>query len=129
MPEHSVSANQGQFLFLPAKMCNAQRIIEAGKPGGYSIIWPGRTLGDTGKLVSIGVDPDFATVARANIRNVRPDDRVTVLTGDAPEVLDRLAEEDRKPIDLFFMDTDKPNYADYFQWALKHSRQKISDRS
>ena len=39
MPEHSVSANQGQFLYFLAKMCNAKRVIEVGTLGGYSTIW------------------------------------------------------------------------------------------
>lgn len=39
MPEHSVSANQGQFLYQLAQMCGAKRIIEVGTLGGYSTIW------------------------------------------------------------------------------------------
>ena len=42
MPEHSVSAVQGQFLFFLAQMCQAKRIIEAGTLGGYSTIWLAR---------------------------------------------------------------------------------------
>ncbi|NEQ53184.1 MAG: O-methyltransferase, partial [Leptolyngbya sp. SIO3F4] len=109
MPEHSISANQGQFLFLLAKMCNAQRIIEVGTLGGYSTIWFGRALNGKGKLTSIEIDPNFAELARKNIKNAGLENKVDIITGDALEVLDELSENGNEVVDLFFMDADKPN--------------------
>jgi len=122
MPEHSVSANQGQFLFLLAKMCNAQRIIEVGTLGGYSTIWLGRALNGKGKLTSIEIDPNFAEVARKNIKNAGLENTVDIITGDALEVLNELSKNGNEVVELFFMDADKPNYINYFNWALKHAR-------
>lgn len=122
MPEHSVSANQGQFLFLLAKMCNAQRIIEVGTLGGYSTIWLGRALNETGKLTSIEIDANFADVARKNIKNAGLEKTVEIITGDALEILNELSINGNETVDLFFMDADKPNYVAYFEWAIKHSR-------
>ena len=42
--------------------------------------------------------------------------------GRALDTLPKLAAEGRGPFDLIFIDADKPNYADYFTWALKLSR-------
>ncbi|NAS14437.1 O-methyltransferase [Poritiphilus flavus] len=122
MPEHSVSANQGQFLYLLAKLCKAQRIIEVGTLGGYSTIWLGRALDGKGKLTSIEIDPNFAEVARKNISNAGLEQTVDIITGDALEILGELSNNGHETIDLFFMDADKPNYVAYFEWALKHSR-------
>ncbi len=122
MPEHSVSANQGQFLFLLATMCNAKRIIEVGTLGGYSTIWLARALNGTGKLTSIEIDPDFANVARKNIQRAGLEKIVDVVTGDALEILNQLSTNENETVDLFFMDADKPNYVAYFEWALKHAR-------
>lgn len=122
MPEHSVSANQGQFLFLLAKLCKARRIIEVGTLGGYSTIWLGRALEGGGKLTSIELDPDFAEVARKNIRRAGLENTVEVITGDAMETLEELSQREAPTVDLFFMDADKPNYVNYFDWALRHSR-------
>ncbi len=122
MPEHSVSANQGQFLFLLAKMCNAKRIIEIGTLGGYSTIWLGRALDGVGKLTSIEIDPNCANVARKNIKNAGLESTVEVITGDALKTLDELSNNGSETVDLFFMDADKPNYVAYFEWALKHAR-------
>ncbi|MEM6378782.1 MAG: O-methyltransferase [Bacteroidota bacterium] len=118
MPEHSVSANQGQFLYLLAKMCNAQRIIEVGTLGGYSTIWLGRAVQGSGKVTSIEIDPSFAEVAQQNIKRAGLEDTVEIITGDALEVLASIDET----VDLFFMDADKPNYIAYFNWALQHAR-------
>ncbi len=122
MPEHSVSANQGQFLFLLAKMCNAKRIIEIGTLGGYSTIWLARALNGTGKLTSIEIDSSFANVARKNIQRAGLESTVEIITGDALKTLNQLSNNESETVDLFFMDADKPNYVAYFEWALKHSR-------
>lgn len=121
MPEHSVSANQGQFLYLLAKMCNAKRIVEVGTLGGYSTIWLARALGSNGRLTTIEIDPQYAKVAKENIRKANLDQIVEVRVGDALTLLAEL-ESDPTPVDLFFMDADKPNYMAYFEWALKMSR-------
>lgn len=122
MPEHSVSPNQGQFLFLLAKMCNARNIIEVGTLGGYSTIWLGRSINGSGKVTSIEIDEGFAEIATQNIQKAGLSNCVEIKTGNALELLNQM-DLKGKPVDLFFMDADKPNYVSYFQWALKHSRQ------
>ena len=121
MPEHSVSANQGQFLFTLAQLCQAQRIVEIGTLGGYSTIWLARALGDTGRLTTLEIEPDFAAVAQQNINRAGLSDKVDIRVGDALRLLTEL-EADTTPVDLLFMDADKPNYVAYFNWALKMSR-------
>ncbi|MEM7573650.1 MAG: O-methyltransferase [Bacteroidota bacterium] len=121
MPEHSVSAVQGQFLSLLVQMCQAKRIIEVGTLGGYSTIWLGRALREKGKLTSIEVAASYAAVARRNIELAGLQDTVEIICGDALEVLHQM-DLKGEVVDLFFMDADKPNYVAYFEWALAHSR-------
>ena len=44
IPAISVSANQGKFLHLMAKVVNAKKILEMGTLAGYSTIWMARAL-------------------------------------------------------------------------------------
>jgi len=121
MPEHSVSSNQGQFLYLLAKMCNAKNIIEIGTLGGYSTIWLGRAINGQGKVISIEIEKDFAVVAKRNIEKAGLSNCVEVKTGNALDLLNQI-DLKGKPVDMFFMDADKPNYVAYFDWALKNAR-------
>lgn len=48
MPQISVSANQGKFLYLMALLKNASRILEVGTLGGYSTLWMAKALPENG---------------------------------------------------------------------------------
>lgn len=121
MPEHSISPVQGQFLSTLVHACNAKRIVEVGTLGAYSTIWLGRALPEGASLLSIEIEPAYAQVARENLKRAGLQDGVKVVTGNALEVLSEF-ESVSEPVDLFFMDADKPNYVNYFNWALKMGR-------
>jgi len=120
LPAISVSAAQGKFLHLLARICGARRILEIGTLAGYSTIWLGRALPPGGQLITLEYDPRHADVARANIARAGLADRVEVRVGRALEALPGLVVDE--PFDLIFIDADKPSTADYFRWALKLSR-------
>ncbi|HXT31561.1 MAG TPA: O-methyltransferase [Vicinamibacterales bacterium] len=120
LPAISVSAAQGKFLHLLARICGARRILEIGTLAGYSTIWLGRALPPGGQLITLEYDPRHADVARANIARAGLADRVEVRVGRAIEALPGLVVDE--PFDLIFIDADKPSTADYFRWALKLSR-------
>ena len=64
IPQISISANQGKFLQVMAKLVKAKRILELGTLGGYSTIWMARALPGEGKLISLELDPKHAAVAQ-----------------------------------------------------------------
>ncbi|HEX6227080.1 MAG TPA: hypothetical protein VFZ52_21825, partial [Chryseolinea sp.] len=53
IPPISVSANQGKFLQVLARTCNAKKILEIGTLVGYSTIWMARALPKNGRLISL----------------------------------------------------------------------------
>lgn len=118
MPEISVSANQGKFLFLLAKMCNAKQIVEIGALGGYSTIWLARALDENGKLTTIELEPKHAEIVKENIARAGLSDKVKILVGDALKILPELV-KDKIPADLIFIDAEKTQYISYFNYALK----------
>jgi predicted O-methyltransferase YrrM len=120
LPPISVSAAQGKFLHLLARIQGARRILEIGTLGGYSTIWLARALPPGGRVVTLEFDPKHADVARANIARAGVADMIEIRIGRAIETLPTLAGE--PPFDLIFIDADKPSTTDYFQWALRLSR-------
>ena len=121
LPQISVSAAQGKLLHLLAKIRRANRILEIGTLAAYSTIWLGRALPAGGRLVTLESDALHAAVARRNIARAGLDDVVDLRIGLALDTLPMLAAESLE-FDLTFIDADKPNIPQYFEWALKLSK-------
>lgn len=122
LPDMSISANQGSFLQLLARLIRAQRILEIGTFAGYSTIWLARSLAKTGRLITLEFDPVHAALAKTNIERAGLADVVDLRIGKGLDLLPLLEKESAGPFDMIFVDADKPPYAEYFQWALKLSR-------
>lgn len=118
IPPISVSANQGKFLQVLAKICNARNILEIGTLVGYSTIWMARALPKGGKLVSLEFEPLHAEVAKRNIDRAGLSNVVDIRVGRALDLLPKL----KGPFDMIFIDADKQPYKEYFEWAMKLSR-------
>jgi caffeoyl-CoA O-methyltransferase len=118
IPPISVSANQGKFLQVLAKTCNARNILEIGTLVGYSTIWMARALPKGGKLISLEYEPRHAEVAERNIDRAGLSNVVEIRIGKALDLLPKLT----GPFDMIFIDADKPPYKEYFEWAMKLSR-------
>jgi predicted O-methyltransferase YrrM len=118
----AVPPNQGKLLHLLARVQGARTILELGTLGGYSTIWLARALPADGRLVTLEVDPKYAEVARANIARADLAKIVELRVGPALDALAELVAEAAGPFDLIFIDADKQNIPDYFEWALELSR-------
>ena len=120
IPEIQVTSEQGRFLRLLAQILGARRILEVGTLSGYSGLWLARALPPDGKLITLEVDPRHADLAREAFRRGGVADRVDLRVGPALEILEVL--ELDGPLDMVFIDADKPNNRNYFQWALPRVR-------
>lgn len=122
LPPISVSAAQGRFLHLLAKICGARNVLEVGTLGGYSTIWLARALPPHGRVLTIELDPHHADIAVENFERAGLSEAVEIRRGAAIEVLPSLAAEGLSPFDLIFIDADKESTAEYFEWALQLAR-------
>ena len=118
----SISANQGSFLQLLARLIRAQRILEIGTFAGYSTIWLARSLAKTGRLITLEFDPTHVAMAKRNIERAGLAGVVDLRVGRGLDLLPVLEKEPAGPFDMIFVDADKPPYAEYFEWALKLSK-------
>lgn len=74
------------------------------------------------KIVTIGIDPAIAKIARENIRYAKMEDRIELIVGAALDVLPLLASDvsagRRTLFDFSFIDADKVNALNDFDWAV-----------
>jgi predicted O-methyltransferase YrrM len=122
LPPIQVSAGQGKFLYLLAKLVGARRILEVGTLGGYSAIWLARALPADGRLVTLELEQRHADVASANLERAGLADKVEIIVGSALDSLPALADRGAAPVDLVFLDADKVNYRTYFAQIMRMVR-------
>jgi len=122
LPAIDVSPPQGEFLRLLALGMGARRILEVGTLGGYSTICLARALPESGRLVTLELDPHHAEVARSNIARAGLADRVDLRVGPAADALAAMEQAGEGPFDLVFIDADKPGNAAYLRRAIALSR-------
>ena len=107
----AVSEEDGRFLRLLVATRGAKRVLEIGGANGYSAIWIGLGLRETGgQLVTIEYDPQRAREAEANIRAAGLADIVRVVPGDAFAAIPKLA----GTFDVVFCDAWKKDYQRFF---------------
>jgi predicted O-methyltransferase YrrM len=122
LPAIQVSAGQGKFLYLLARLVGARRILELGTLAGYSTIWLARALPADGRLLTLEFSAQHAAVARENLERAGFSDRVEVIVGPALQTLAALVARHEPAFDLVFIDADKINYRAYLDWALSLTR-------
>ncbi|MGY4793504.1 O-methyltransferase [Lysinibacillus fusiformis] len=118
IPEIDVSPTQGKLLYLLAKMKGAANILEIGTLGGYSSICLAQALPPEGKIVTLEINEEYASVAKQNIENAGYEQQVEVIVGNALDTLPNLKKAELL-FDFIFIDADKPYNPAYLQWALK----------
>ena len=111
----AVSEEDGRFLRVLVVSSGTKRALEIGAADGYSAIWIGLGLRQTGgRLTTIEYDPARARSAAANIRRAGLSDIVTIVPGDAFEQIPKLA----GAVDFVFLDAWKRDYKRFFDLLL-----------
>jgi predicted O-methyltransferase YrrM len=111
----AISEEDGRFLRLLVVARGARKALEIGSASGYSAIWMGLGMRETGgKLVTIEYDQARAAQAAANIKRAGLSDVVQVISGDA------FAEIPKVPgtFDFVFCDAWKRDYQKFFSMVF-----------
>ncbi|MCR4740779.1 MAG: O-methyltransferase [Lachnospiraceae bacterium] len=106
-----------------------ERILEIGTATGFSAIHMCECAQSPVHVTTIEKYERRIEEAKKNIKRAGMEDRITLLEGDAEDILKGLCEEG-KTYDLVFMDAAKAQYMVYFQYVLKMLEKKgilISD--
>ena len=107
----AVSEEDGRFLRLMVASSGAKHALEIGGASGYSAIWIGMGLRDTGgRLVTIEYDPVRAKELAANVQAAGLSDIVQVMAGDAFQQIPKVS----GTFDFVFLDAWKKDYKRFF---------------
>ena len=108
----STPRRDAEYLSLMVKATRATRVLEVGTSQGYSAVWMGLGLDETGgRLTTIEIDAGRHALAQQNVREAGLAGRITLVRGDAHRELAGL----RGPFDFVFLDADKDGQMDYFR--------------
>jgi predicted O-methyltransferase YrrM len=100
------------FLRILVQSTGAKRGVEVGTATGYGAILMGLAFEQTGgQLTTVDISPEMVATARENLQKMGLDDVVTVVQGDALEVLPELEGQ----FDFVYIDAVKSDYLKYLQ--------------
>jgi predicted O-methyltransferase YrrM len=111
----NVPAVDGRMLRVLAETTGAKQVLEIGTSTGLSGLWFLMALRTTGgRLTTLELDPHRAALARAHFKKAGVDSLVTLIEGDAHQNIAQV----KGPLDIVFIDAEKPGYVDYLNKTL-----------
>ena len=117
---HMLSGHvQGKFLEMISCLLQPRRVLEIGTFTGYSAICLAKGLLKDGKIHTIELRDEDASVARANFNRSIDAGKIILHVGNALSIIPGLNET----WDLVFIDADKVSYKEYFKIVLPQVRQ------
>ena len=118
--EMQISPEQGQLMALLVRLLGARKTLEVGVFTGYSAMVVAKALGPAGKVVAFDVSEEFTAIARRHWAKAGVAGRIDLRLQPASDGLAALvAAGESNTFDFAFIDADKRNYDEYYEYALK----------
>jgi predicted O-methyltransferase YrrM len=100
----NLEPDTAHLISLLVRIGQRRRLLEIGTSNGYSTIWLAWAARETGgHMISIDRSPEKREMAEANLLRAGLRDRVTLVVGDASEIISTQP----GPFDLVFFDADR----------------------
>jgi caffeoyl-CoA O-methyltransferase len=115
-----IAPEQGAFMTMLTRLLAVHRAVEVGTFTGYSALCIARGLAPGGRLLCCDVSEEWTDLGREAWQRDGVADRIELRIAPAVETLRALPRDE--PIDLAFIDADKPNYANYYEELLPRLR-------
>jgi len=115
-----IAPEQGAFMTLLTGVLGARNVVEVGTFTGYSALSIAYGLGPGGHLLCCDVSEEWTAIAREAWKRAGVADRIDLRIAPAIDTLRSLPIDE--PIDMAFIDADKPSYAQYYEELLKRLR-------
>lgn len=115
-----VGPDQYALLTLLTQLVGVDLAVEVGTFTGTSAVAIARGLRPGGRLVCCDVSEEWTAIARRHWATAGLDDRIDLRIAPALETLAALPTD--RPVDLAFVDADKPGYVDYYEALVPRLR-------
>ena len=112
-----ISISQCQFLELIIKVSNSKKILEIGTFTGLSALSMSLALPEDGQIIALDKNMETNKTASEFFKKAKQENKIKTIIKPALESLSDLKKEN-KFFDLVFIDADKDNYKDYFDYAI-----------
>jgi O-methyltransferase len=118
MPEAKmqIAPELGQILAFMANVIGAKHILEIGTYTGYSSIC--FAVNTTAHITTCDHNVEWTKIAKNFWKQANVESRISLILGNALDTLEHLHSQ-RKKYDFIFIDANKKNYPEYFEYALK----------
>jgi predicted O-methyltransferase YrrM len=111
-----ISISQCQFLELITKISNSKKILEIGTFTGLSALSMSLALPEEGQLIALDKNAETNKTASEFFKKAKQENKIKTIIKPALESLSDLKKEN-KFFDLVFIDADKDNYKNYYDYA------------
>jgi predicted O-methyltransferase YrrM len=112
-----ISISQCQFLELITKISNSKKILEIGTFTGLSALSMSLALPEEGQLIALDKNAETNKTASEFFKKAKQENKIKTIIKPALESLSDLKKEN-KFFDLVFIDADKDNYKNYYDYAI-----------
>ncbi len=113
-----ISETQALFLQFLIRINNVSSCLEIGTFTGFSALSMALVLPIDGKLVALDKDRTIIDMAKFFFKRAEIENKISTIVDDAKKSLKSLLEAN-SAFDLIFIDADKSNYINYFDFAIK----------
>ena len=122
LSEHNmqISPEQGQFMRLLVQLIGAKKGIEIGVFTGYSALSVALGLPENGQLVALDISEEWTNVGQRYWEMAGIAHKIDLRIAPALDSLQNLiAEGNEGTFDFAFIDADKENYYNYYEYCLQ----------
>jgi len=118
--EMQITWVQARFMQLLVALMSAGKYLEVGVFSGYSTLAVAEAMTDAGRITALDISEDWTAMGRRYWAEAGIDNKIDLKLGDAQEAMQALLDGGQgQTYDLAFIDADKPNIPNYFDYCLK----------
>ena len=111
-----ISVSQGYFMQFIIKNNKIKKILEIGTFTGYSALTMALAIDDDGNITCLDKNKETSDIAINFFKKAKVDNKINLICDNASSILRTLINESNT-FDLIFIDADKENYINYYEFA------------